>query len=98
MRKSTLIGALSLVIVVWLGHLDELLAHVHLDGPVDDRDQEPEARLAHHRLVGLAQAEHDHLLVLLHDPHRQVQGHQHDDDHEREGREGDGELHGVLLG
>ena len=73
--------------------LDELLAHVDLDRPVDERDQEPEARLADHRLVGLAQPEHDHPLVLLHDPDRQVQDHEHDDGDERQGRKRGDDLH-----
>ncbi len=37
-------GALSLVMLVWLGISIEVLAHVHLDGPVDDRDEERAAR------------------------------------------------------
>ena len=37
-----LIGALSLVIVVCDGHLDELLAQVDAHRPVDERDQEHE--------------------------------------------------------
>ena len=64
--------------------LDELLADVDLDRPVDDRDEEPEARVADHRLVRLAEPEHDHLLVLLDDPDRQVQDHEQDDDDERD--------------
>ena len=39
-----LMGALSLVMVRLAGDLDELLAQVHLDRPVDDRDEEHEAR------------------------------------------------------
>ena len=78
--------------------LDELLAHVHLHRPVHDGDEEPEARVADHRLVRLAQAEDDHPLVLLHDPHRQVQDDEHHDGDEREGREGDCEFHVGLLG
>ena len=74
----------------------QLLAEVHLDRPVDDRDQEPEARIADHLLVRPAEAEHDHPLVLLHDPHGQVQDHEHHDEDEAQGDEGGDEFHVVL--
>ncbi len=75
------------------GDLDELLGDVDLDRSVDDRDEEPQARLADQAVVGLAESEDDHPLVLLDHPHREVQDHQHDDEDERRGREDDRDLH-----
>ena len=76
--------------------LGQGLAEVHLDRPVDDRDQEAQAGLPDHLLVRLAEPEHDHALVLLHHAHGEVEDHEHDRQQEREEREGDDEFHGVL--
>ena len=49
------------------GDLDELLAQVHLDRPVDERDQEHEARSLDLVGAGAAEAEHDQPVVLVDD-------------------------------
>ena len=81
-----LIGALSLVIVVWLGTSMNFSRMSTLTGPVDDRDQEAQAGLADEVRAGLAEAEDDHALVLLDDAHRQVQREQDEDDDRDERR------------
>ena len=79
-----MIGALSLVIVVWLGTSMNCSRMSTLTGRSTIGIEEPQARLADHRLVRPAQPEDDHLLVLLHHPDRQVHDHQQDDDDERD--------------
>jgi hypothetical protein len=78
------------------GDLDELLTNVDLDRPVDDRDEEPETRIADHRFVGAAEPEDDHLLVVLDHPDRQVGDHRQDDDDERGDRGQDRVFHQDL--
>jgi hypothetical protein len=69
------------------GDLDEGLAEVDLERPVDDRDEEAQARPADEPLVRPAQPEDDHLLVLVHDPNGEVDQHERHDHEER----GDGD-------
>ena len=77
--------------------LDELLADVDLDRPIDDRDEEPQARVADHRLVRLAQPEDDHLLVLLDDPDREVHDDQQDDARRTRRSARSGDFHGSSF-
>ncbi len=81
-----LIGALSLVMLVWLGHLDELLAQVHTDRSLDDGHHEDPARTLDLLRAGPAQGEDQDPLVLVDDldcREEQEQGDQ-DDEQERE--------------
>ena len=71
------------------GHLDELLAQVDLARPVDERDEEHEARALDQRFVGVAQPVDDQLLAAVHDPDREPQDRQQDqDDRDDESRAG----------
>ena len=90
-----MIGALSLVIVVWLGTSMNCSRTSTLTGRsmTGTRKRRPGSRTM--PSFGPAQPEHDHLLVLLDDPDRQIQDHQQDDADERDDRQGDdGGFHG----
>ena len=75
-----LIGALSLVIVVWLGISMNFSRMSTFTGRsmtgIRKRRPGPRTRLG----TGLAEPEDDHPLVLLNDADRQVQHDQHEDD------------------
>ncbi len=75
------------------GDLDELLPHVHLHRPVDDRDEKAQPRVAHEALVRPPQPEDDHLLVLLDHPDREVQEEQDEKDDRHHPGDRDAELH-----
>ena len=92
-----MIGALSLVIVVWLGTSMNCSRMSTLTGRSMIGIEEPQAGVADHAVVRLAEPEHDHLLVLLNDPDRQVDDHQQDDDEERgDRRPTSGNFHDAL--
>ena len=84
-----LIGALSLVIVVWLGTSMNCSRRSTFTGrsTIGIRNRRPGPRTR--PSFGLAQPEDDHPLVLLDDPDRQVQDDQQDDDEERQDRQSD---------
>ncbi len=75
-----LIGALSLVIVVWRRDLDELLAQVDAHRAIDDRDQEHDTGTLDQLQSRLAEAEHDESVVLGDHADGQECEHQQDDD------------------
>ena len=88
-----MIGALSLVIVVWLGTSMNCSRMSTLTGrsTIGMRNRRPGSRTIDSFV--LPEPEDDHPLVLLHDPDRQVQDDEQDDGDEREGRERGDDLH-----
>ena len=87
-----MIGALSFVIVVWLGTSMNCSRRSTLTGRsmIGIRKRRPGPRTMD--LVGLAEPEHDHLLVLLHDPDGQVE------DDQQDGDDDDGRTTSTMIG
>ena len=82
-----MIGALSLVMVVWLGTSMNCSRMSTLTGRSMIGIRKSQARTRGPWIsFGLAEPEHDHPLVLLDDPDRQVEDDQQDDDDERADR------------
>ena len=89
-----MIGALSLVIVVWLGTSMNCSRRSTLTGRSTIGIRKTEAGALDEPLVGPAEAEDDHPLVLLHDPHREVQDRQDDDEDDDQADDRVEEVHG----
>ena len=82
-----LMGALSLVMFVWAGDLDELLTEVGLHGSVDDGDEDDEAGATYPLGAGLAEAEDNEALELVDDPNGEVGEHDENDRDQDDGGE-----------
>ncbi len=92
-----LIGALSLVIVVWLGTSMNFSRMSTFAGLSMTGMRKRRSGVAHQGRPGPAQSEDDHPLVLVDDPDRQVQDDDQNDDDDGDAGERDCVEHPSVL-